>query len=77
VASEFVQIWRREISTNSEATSWIASEVHEIVKDGDFWKPVGSLEPMRAADQVVAEDGEVIKERHSPETYQLLKDSSS
>lgn len=41
------------------------AEEHEVVREGDGWRPVGSLEPMRSADCVVVEDGTVIKDRHA------------
>jgi len=40
-------------------------EVHEVVREGDTWRPVGSMDPLREADRVVVEDGTVIKDRHA------------
>jgi len=38
-------------------------ETWEITKVGDYWMPAHSPEPMRLADRVIAEDGQVLKDR--------------
>ncbi len=39
-------------------------EVHEVVKEGNHWRTRGPMEPLRSAEKVVTEDGEVVKNRH-------------
>lgn len=38
-------------------------ETWEITKVGDYWMPAHSHEPMLLADRVIAEDGQVLKDR--------------
>jgi len=40
------------------------SEVHEVVRENAYWTMAGAMEPLRSADRVVTEDGEVVKSRH-------------
>jgi len=39
-------------------------ETHEVVKEGGYWRMAGAMEPLRSADLVVTDDGEVVKKRH-------------